>query len=58
MPLAVLPTAKGIFIWIVISKAVFYHSLTHKPLDSENNRSHITVINLLSKDLLKVRKPA
>ena len=34
------------------------HSATCKPLDSENNRFYMTVINLLSKDLLEVRKPA
>ena len=39
-------------------KAVSYHSLTHKPVDYKNNRSHITVINLLSKDFLKRRKLA
>ena len=30
------------------------HSLTLKPLDYKNNGSHATVINLLSKDFLKV----
>lgn len=39
-------------------KAVSYHSLTHKPMDYKNNRSHITVIKLLSKVFFKYRKPA
>lgn len=34
------------------------HSVTHKPLDYKNNGSDTTVIKLLSKDLLKYRKPA
>lgn len=32
------------------------HFATRKSLDSENNRSYMTVIHLLSKDLLKCRK--
>jgi len=34
------------------------HSATRKPLENKNNRSYMTVINLLSKDLFEVRKPA
>ena len=34
------------------------HSVTLKPLDYKNNGSYTTVIKLLSKDLLKRRKPA
>lgn len=34
------------------------HSLTFKPLDYKNNGTYTTVINLLSKDLLKRSKPA
>ena len=34
------------------------HSVTHKPLDYKNNGSYMTVIKLLSKELLKRRKPA
>ena len=34
------------------------HSVTLKPLDYKNNGSYATVIKLLSKDLLKRRKPA
>ena len=40
------------------SKPLANHSPTNKPLDSKNNRTQTTVINLLSKDLSKVRKPA
>lgn len=50
-PLAVLPTAKGVIIWIFSQsyKPLENYSAIHKPLDSENNGSHITVINSLSK---------
>ena len=34
------------------------HSVTIKPLDYKNNGSYTTVIKLLSKGLLKRRKPA
>ncbi len=37
---------------------VQHHSVTHKPLSYKNNGSYTTVIKLLSKDLLKRRKPA
>lgn len=33
------------------------HSVTHKPPDYKNNGSNATVIKLLSKELLKCRKP-
>ena len=36
------------------SKPLKNYSPTNKPLDSKNNRTQTTVINLLSKDLLKV----
>lgn len=39
-------------------QAASHHSVTHKPLDYKNNGSYTTVIKLLSKDLLKRRKPA
>jgi hypothetical protein len=41
-----------------ISQPLKNHSPTNKPLDSKNNRTQTTVINLLSKDLSKARKPA
>ena len=43
-PLAVLPTVKGILIWIVISKGLSLYSLTRKPVNSKNNGSCTTVI--------------
>ena len=59
-PLAVLPTAKGVsnMDFLQSYKPLENYFATCKPLDIENNRSYMTVINLLSKDLLKVRKPA
>ncbi|MCI8371631.1 MAG: hypothetical protein HFI75_04410 [Lachnospiraceae bacterium] len=39
-------------------KPLANHSPTNKPLASKNNRIQTTVINLLSKDLSKARKPA
>ena len=54
-----LPTAKGFLIWIHFAiQAAFYHSVTRKPPDYKNNGSCMAVIKLLSKDLLKCRKPA
>ena len=55
-----LPTAKGVSNMDLFqpSKPLANHSPTNKPLDSKNNRTQTTVINLLSKDLSKVRKPA
>ena len=40
------------------SQSLANHSPTNKPPDSKNNRTQTTVINLLSKDLSKARKPA
>lgn len=40
------------------TQAVFYYSVTHKPLDYKNNRSCMAVIKLLSKDFSERRKPA
>ena len=55
-----LPTAKGVSNMDLFqsSKPLTNHSPINKPLDSKNNRTQTTVINLLSKDLSKVRKPA
>lgn len=39
-------------------KTFFFYSITHKPVDSKNNGSDITVIKLLSKDCSECRKPA
>ncbi len=61
-PLAMsfIPTAKG-FVYnmdLLVAQPPVNHSLTQKPLDYKNNGSYTTVINLLSKDLSKRRKPA
>lgn len=40
------------------TKLTLNHSVTLKPLDYKNNGFYMTVIKLLSKDLLKCRKPA
>jgi len=40
------------------SKPFKNHSATCKPPDNKNNATEMTVINLLSKDLSKARKPA
>ena len=55
-----LPTAKGFLnnMDLFVAQPPVNHSLTIKPLDYKNNGSNATVINLLSKDLLKCRKPA
>ena len=54
-----LPTAKGLIrnMDLLVAQPPFNHSLTLKPPDHKNNDSHATVINLLSKDFLKYRKP-
>lgn len=60
------PQLRAFLIWIHSEysserqshKPLENHSATCKPLDSENNRIYMTVINLLSKDLSEVRKPA
>ena len=55
-----LPTAKG-FVYnmdLLVAQPPVNHSLTLKPPDYKNNASHAAVINLLSKDFLKCRKPA
>jgi hypothetical protein len=43
---------------LFVAQPPINHSLTLKPLDYKNNGSYTTVIKLLSKDLLKRRKPA
>ena len=55
-----LPTAKGVSNMDLFQsfKPLANHSPTNKPLDSKNNSTQTTVINLLSKDLFKARKPA
>ena len=54
------PTAKGLVynMDLFVAQPPVNHSLTLKPLDYKNNGSYTTVINLLSKDLLKCHKPA
>ena len=55
-----LPTAKGVsnMDFLQSFKPLANHSPTYKPLDRKNNTPQTTVINLLSKDLSKARKPA
>ena len=43
---------------LFIAQPPVNHSVTLKPLGYKNNGSYATVIKLLSKDLLKRRKPA
>lgn len=40
------------------TKPTLNHSVTLQPLAYKNNGTYMTVIKLLSKDLLKRRKPA
>ena len=55
-----IPTAKGLVynMDLFVTQPPVNHSLTIKPQDYKNNGSYATVINLLSKDFLKCRKPA
>ncbi len=55
-----IPTAKGLVynMDLFVTQPPVNHSLTIKPPDYKNNGSYATVINLLSKDFLKCRKPA
>lgn len=43
---------------LFVAQPLVNHSVTRKPLDHKNNGTYMTVIKLLSKDLLKRRKPA